>query len=60
LRVRRQDNVTVASVASVKAGNINASGAQVQGVTANKVDIVDKDGVTNVTVKNVQVGETVS
>src|SRR4030095_792302 len=46
--------------ASVKARNITASGAQVKGVTANKVDIVDKDGVTNVTVNNVQVGETVA
>ena len=35
-----------------------ASGARVNGVTANGIDITDRNGVTSVVVKEVQVGAT--
>ena len=50
--------MTTATVASVKAGTVTASGARVEGVTANGIDITDRGGVTSVVVKNVQVGAT--
>src|SRR4030095_4403171 len=59
IRLRNENDVTIATIALAKAGTINASGSQVKGVTANNIDIVDRGGVTNVVVKNVQVGETV-
>ena len=58
MRVRSQNDVTTATVASVKAGTISASGAHVKGVTANNVDVQNRDGVTSVVVKDVQVGAT--
>ena len=36
--------MTVAAVASVKAGTVTASGARVEGVTANGIDITDRGG----------------
>ena len=48
----------LAASLSVKAGTITASGAKVNGVTANNIDIVSRDGVTSVVVKDVQVGAT--
>src|SRR4030095_2292138 len=42
----------------VGAGNVTASGATVKGVTANEVNVEDRNGVTSVVVKNVQVGAT--
>ena len=42
----------------MKAGTIVGSGAKVNGVTANNVDIVSRGGVTSVVVKDVQVGAT--
>src|SRR6185369_13490509 len=52
------NNVTTASVSKVKAGTITASGARVEGVTANNVDITSSAGVTSVVVKDIQVGAT--
>ncbi|HSD45402.1 MAG TPA: translocation/assembly module TamB domain-containing protein, partial [Pyrinomonadaceae bacterium] len=58
LRARKENDVTTATVASVKAGTVSASGATVKGVTANNVEVLDRGGVTSVVVKNVQVGAT--
>ena len=56
LRVRSENGVTTATVASAKAGTIQAANATVNGVTAKAIDIKSSGGVTNVTVKEVQVG----
>ena len=41
-----------------KQERFQASGAQIKGVTANNIDVTDRDGVTSVVVKDVQVGAT--
>ncbi|HKP35282.1 MAG TPA: translocation/assembly module TamB domain-containing protein [Pyrinomonadaceae bacterium] len=56
LRVRSENGVTTATIASAKAGKIEAAKATVEGVTAKTIDINSRDGVTNVTVKELQVG----
>jgi translocation and assembly module TamB len=56
LRVRSENGSTTATVASAKAGKIEAANATVSGVTAKTIDIKSKGGVTNVAVKEVQVG----
>jgi len=56
LRVRSENGVTTASIASAKAGKIQAAQATVDGVTAKSIDINSRGDVTNVTVKEVQVG----
>jgi hypothetical protein len=56
LRVKNENDVTTANIASVKAGAVSASGAKIKGVTANGIDILDRGGVTSVVVKEVQVG----
>ncbi|MEK6335499.1 MAG: translocation/assembly module TamB domain-containing protein [Acidobacteriota bacterium] len=56
LRVRSENGVTTATVASAKAGTIQAANATVNGVTAKAIDIKSNGGVTNVTVREVQVG----
>ena len=58
LRIRKENEVTTGSIASVKAGNITASGAEVKGVTANNITLEDRGGVTSVVIKDVQVGAT--
>jgi translocation and assembly module TamB len=58
--VRSENEVTTATVASVKAGAINASGSQVKGVTANNLDISNRDGVTSVVIRDLEIGETVA
>src|SRR6266567_2355637 len=57
LRVKSEKGVTSASIASAKAGKIEAEKTTVSGVTAKAIDVRSNDGVTNVTVKEVQVGE---
>src|SRR6266513_2284974 len=57
LRVKSEKGVTSASIASAKAGKIEAEKTTVSGVTAKAIDIKNNEGVTNVTVKEVQVGE---
>src|SRR5205807_9792570 len=57
LRVKSEKGVTTASVASAKAGKIEAEKTTVSGVTAKAIDIKSNEGITNVTVKEVQVGE---
>src|SRR5437867_2822508 len=57
LRVKSEKGVTTASIASAKAGKIEANETTVNGVTAKAIDIKSNEGVTNVTVKEVQVGE---
>lgn len=56
LRVRSENGSTTATVASAKAGKIEAANASVSGVTAKTIDIKSNGSVTNVTVKEVQVG----
>lgn len=57
LRVRVENGTTTATVASAKAGKIEAANATVNGVTAKTIDIKSNGAVTNVDVKEVQVGE---
>ena len=56
LRVRSENGVTKATIASAKAGKIEAAKASVDGVTARSIDVNSRGGVTNVTVKEIQVG----
>ena len=58
LQLRNQNDVTMGSIANVKAGTVTASGAEVKGVTANDIQIDSRGGVSSVVVKNVQVGAT--
>lgn len=59
LRVKSENGVTTATVASAKAGKIEAADATVNGVDAKGIDIKSNGGGTNVTVKEVQVGAAV-
>ena len=56
IRVRSADGVTTATIASAKAGKIQASKASIDGVTAKNIEAKSQGGVTNVTVKELQVG----
>ncbi len=56
IRVRSADGVTTATIASAKAGKIQASKTSIEGVTARNIDANSRGGVTNVTVKELQVG----
>ena len=56
--MRSDNNVTTGERRQSESGNDRGSGAKVNGVTANNVDIVNRDGVTSVVVKDVQVGAT--
>ena len=56
LRVRSADGVTTATIASAKAGKIQAAKANVDGVTAKNIEVNSRGGVTNVTVKELHVG----
>jgi translocation and assembly module TamB len=56
IRVRSADGVTTATIASAKAGKIQASKAEIDGVTAKNIEANSRGGVTNVTVKELQVG----
>src|SRR5229473_387980 len=57
LRVKVENGTTTATVASAKAGKIEAANATVNGVTAKAITVNGRGNVTNVTVKEVQVGE---
>jgi translocation and assembly module TamB len=57
LRVKVANGTTTATVASAKAGKIEAANTTVNGVAAKTIDIKSSGTVTNVTVKEVQVGE---
>ena len=56
LRVKVENGTTTATIASAKAGKIEAANTTVNGVTAKAIDIKTSGNVTNVTVKEVQVG----
>src|ERR1041385_5881817 len=56
IRVRSADGVTTATIASAKAGKIQASKASIDGVTAKNIEAKSQSGVTNVAVKELQVG----
>lgn len=57
LRVRVENGNTTATIASAKAGKIEAADTTVNGVTAKSIDVNSRGNVTNVTIKEVQVGE---
>ncbi len=57
LRVKVENGTTTATVASAKAGKIEAANTTVNGVTAKTINVNGRGNVTNVTVKEVQVGE---
>jgi translocation and assembly module TamB len=56
LRVKVENGTTTATVASAKAGKIEAGNTTVNGVSAKAIDIKIGGNVTDVTVKEVQVG----
>jgi len=57
LRVRIEDGKAAATIASAKAGKIQSGETTINGVTAKGIDIKNEGATTNVTVKEVQVGE---
>ena len=57
LRVRIEDGKATATIASAKAGKIQSGATTINGVTAKGIDIKSEGDTTNVTVKEVQVGE---
>ena len=56
VRVKVENGVTTASIATAKAGKIQAANATVEGVTAKTIAANSRSGVTSVTVQDVQVG----
>src|SRR5437867_4962823 len=56
VRVKVENGVTTASIATAKAGKIQAANATVEGVTAKTIAANSSSGVTSVTVQDVQVG----
>src|SRR6185436_6479365 len=57
LRVRIEGGKATATIASAKAGKIQSGETTINGVTAKGIDIKNDGDNTNVTVKEVQVGE---
>jgi translocation and assembly module TamB len=57
LRVKVENGTTTATVASAKAGKIQAADTTVNGVKAKTIEVNSRGNVTNVTIKEVQVGE---
>jgi translocation and assembly module TamB len=57
LRLRVENGKTTATIATAKAGKIQSGQTTVNGVTAKNIDIRNEGENTNVTVKEVQVGE---
>jgi len=57
VRVKVENGTTTATVATAKAGKIEAANTTVNGVTAKGIDVSSRGNVTNVSVKEVQVGE---
>ncbi len=57
LRVKVANGTTTATIATAKAGKIEAANTTVSGVTAKAIDIKSSGATTNVTVNEVQVGE---
>jgi translocation and assembly module TamB len=58
LRVRMENGKTTATIATAKAGRIQAGETSISGVTAKGIDVKGDGNVTNVTVQQLQVGET--
>jgi translocation and assembly module TamB len=57
LRVRVENGKTTATIASAKAGKIEAANATVNGVNAKSIVVSSSGNTTNVTINEVQVGE---
>jgi len=58
LRVRVENGKTTATIATAKAGKIQAGETSINGVTAKEIDVRGDGNVTNITVQQVRVGET--
>src|SRR2546421_2188169 len=56
IRVKSVNGVTTATIATAKAGKIQAAKATVDGLNAKNIEANSRGGVTNVTIKEVQVG----
>src|SRR5689334_376860 len=56
IRVRSAEGVTTATIASAKAGKIQAAKASIDGITAKNIEANSRGGVTNLAVKELQVG----
>jgi translocation and assembly module TamB len=56
IRVRSANGSTSATVATAKAGKIQAAKATIDGLTARNIDATSRGGVTKVTIKELQVG----
>lgn len=56
LRVRVENGNTTATIATAKAGKIEAAKTTINGVNAKSIDIKSTGNITNVTVKEVEVG----
>jgi translocation and assembly module TamB len=57
LRVKVQNGTTTATVASAKAGKIEAANATLDGVTINNIDVTSRAGTAVVNMKEAQVGD---
>jgi len=57
LRLKMENGKTTATIASAKAGKIQAGETTINGVTARTIEIKNEGDTTNVTVKEVQVGD---
>src|SRR3989440_2209611 len=56
IRVKSVNGATTATIATAKAGKIQAAKATVDGLNAKNIEANSRGGVTNVTIKEVQVG----
>lgn len=57
LRVKSAKGLTTATVASAKAGKIEAGKTTISGIAAKTIEIKNSDNTTNVSVADVQIGE---
>jgi translocation and assembly module TamB len=56
IRVRSANGATTATIATAKAGKIQAAKATINGLTAKNIQADSRGGVTNVTIQEMQVG----
>src|SRR5256714_977020 len=56
IRLRSANGATTATIATAKAGKIQAAKATIDGLTAKNIEASSRGGVTNVTIKEMQVG----
>jgi translocation and assembly module TamB len=56
LRLKAENGITTATIASAKAGKIEAANATFDGITMSKIDVNSRAGITVVNMKEAQVG----